>query len=106
MGLPSPSSFSPSASLRMTCSGVCRRCFIGACPPCPNLGASDSHKSWISSRGPGQSHVWIRCERWFPFHTPTVWGTYGLPRSPVCVYQEVLPDVTTGVERKRPPDVV
>ena len=50
---PSPRSFSPSASSRISCSGVCRRCsWLGTSSP--DSWGSDSHNRWISSRGPGQ----------------------------------------------------
>jgi hypothetical protein len=54
--LPSPKSFSPSASSRMICSGVWRRCFMLCCPPFSPCWGTDSHSRWITSRGPGQVH--------------------------------------------------
>lgn len=53
----SPKSFSPSASFRMTYSGVCRRRFMVVLSSFPTSWGSDSHNGWISSRGPG--YRWV-----------------------------------------------
>src|SRR5665213_2560338 len=57
MLLPSPRSLSPSASLRMICSGVCFRFFMAVLSSFPNDGGLDSHGGWISSGGSGQRDV-------------------------------------------------
>src|ERR1019366_2135239 len=56
---PSPRSFSPSVSLRITCSGVCLRRFTLRSSS-PHFGASDSHYVWLISRGSGHSALWRR----------------------------------------------
>src|SRR5829696_5520025 len=50
---PAASSASAWRSLRTICSGVCL--FFIESPPSTHLGRSDSHSSWISFRGAGQS---------------------------------------------------
>src|SRR5215210_8670923 len=55
---PAASSASTWRSLRTICSGVCRF-FNFESPPSTHLGRSDSHSSWISFRGAGQSGVSI-----------------------------------------------
>src|SRR5271154_2305766 len=58
--LPSARSFSPSASLRITCSGVCRRCFILCCPPCPILGHRTHTRGGLLQRDPVTVFVLMR----------------------------------------------
>ena len=61
MDFPSPSSFSPSASFRMICSGVCLR-FLTVLSSFPKIWGLDSHSGWISSRGPGHDGVPRNCQ--------------------------------------------
>src|SRR5271157_1344985 len=57
--LPSARSFSPSASLRITCSGVCRRCFILCCPPRPILGHRTHTRGGLLQRDPVRLESWL-----------------------------------------------
>jgi acetyltransferase-like isoleucine patch superfamily enzyme len=53
--LPASSNFSPSDSLQIVCSRVCRRRAMTVMSSCAHSRASGSHKHWHHSRGP--SHV-------------------------------------------------